>query len=260
MTRRIVLFACQGAQLVGTLDAAEGSTGLLLVSGGNEVRSGAWGGQAQLAARLASEGFPVFRFDRRGIGDSEGDNGGFRSSTPDLAAALATFKAECPQLTRVVGLGNCDAATALVLAKGAGLDGLVLSNPWTFADDGPAPAPPAALREHYRRRLGDPRALLRLVTGQVSPARLLASLRQALRHSPPPPEGLATNMADALARYPGRVRILLAGRDRTAQAFLAGWNRQDPRLHMCPGASHSFVEPEARDWYAAQVLAALREA
>ena len=29
---------------------------------------------------------------------------------------------------------------------------------------------------------------------------------------------------------------------------------------MCPGASHSFVEPEARDWYAAQVLAALREA
>ena len=117
MTRRIVLFACQGAQLVGTLDAAEGSTGLLLVSGGNEVRSGAWGGQAQLAARLASEGFPVFRFDRRGIGDSEGENGGFRSSTPDLAAALATFKAECPQLTRVVGLGNCDAATALVLAK-----------------------------------------------------------------------------------------------------------------------------------------------
>src|SRR3546814_6776173 len=67
-------------------------TGLLIVAGGNELRSGAHRGMAKLAARLARDGFPVFRFDRRGVGDSEGENGGFLSSGPDIAEAVAAFQ------------------------------------------------------------------------------------------------------------------------------------------------------------------------
>lgn len=256
MTRRLVIFTCEGAQMAGTLDEGPASTGLLLVSGGSEIRSGSWAGQARLAATVAAQGFPVFRFDRRGVGDSEGVDFGFRSSAPDIAAALAAFRAECPQLTRVVGLGNCDAASALMLAGGAGCDALVLSNPWTIEDDSAAP-PPAAVRDHYRRRLSDPRAILRLLSGKVSPMKLLASLRDALKPAPPA-TGLAVEMEAALRGFSGEVRILLAGRDRTAQAFLAAWNAKDPRLETCPEASHSFVEPQARDWYAARVLDALK--
>ncbi|OYZ24028.1 MAG: esterase, partial [Novosphingobium sp. 16-62-11] len=53
MTRRHVTFLCEGARLFGTLDIgqASGATGLLIVSGGNELRAGAWCGQAQLAAK-----------------------------------------------------------------------------------------------------------------------------------------------------------------------------------------------------------------
>ena len=146
MRRRQVIFDCEGAVLLGSLDEAAGTTGLLLVTGGNEVRSGAWAGQAMFAARIAAAGFPVFRFDRRGVGDSEGANGEFRASGPDLAAALACFRRECPQVMRVVALGNCDAASALMLAGGAGCDALVLSNPWTTeqdeSGDNPAPPPP----------------------------------------------------------------------------------------------------------------------
>ncbi|EJL35363.1 hypothetical protein PMI02_00195, partial [Novosphingobium sp. AP12] len=80
MTRRHFAFMCEGDRLVATLDTAPGRTALLLVSGGNEVRSGAWSGQARFAARIAAWGFPVLRFDRRGVGDSEGENGGFRSA------------------------------------------------------------------------------------------------------------------------------------------------------------------------------------
>ena len=256
MTRRHLAFACEGAQLIGTLDEAASDTGLLLVSGGNEVRAGAWGGQAQLAARIAAEGFPVFRFDRRGVGDSTGENRGFRHSAADIAAALAAFRAACPHLARVVALGNCDAASALMLAQGAGADALVLCNPWTIESDDAAP-PPAALRDHYRQRLADPRALLRLLTGKVSPARLLASLRDALR-KPPPPTSLAQDMAAGIAAYAGPVRFLLAGRDRTAQAFAATWPGNDARCITCAGATHSFVEADARDWLAEQVLGALR--
>ena len=135
MSRLALTFECQGCQLAGTLDTAPGKTGLLIISGGNELRSGAFSGQSQLAARIAASGFPVFRFDRRGIGDSDGENRGFASSRKDIAAAMDAFRAMCPQMDSVVAFGNCDAASALMLSGGEGCDALILSNPWTF-DEG----------------------------------------------------------------------------------------------------------------------------
>lgn len=256
--RRIHLtFPCEGATLVGTLDAAPGETGLLIVTGGNELRSGPWASQAMLAARLAAAGHPVFRYDRRGVGDSSGPNLGFREEAADIAAALAAFREAAPQLTRIAAWGNCDAASALMLTGGAGCDGLILSNPWTIEDDNNE-APPEAIRAHYTRRLRDPRALLRLLSGKVSLRSLFASLRSALRPTPPP-SSLAQDMAAGLARFAGPVAILLAERDRTAQAFKSGWPANDQRVLTCPGASHSFVEPAAREWLDAQMLEALRD-
>lgn len=254
MTRRHIAFSCDGSRLVATLDQASGDTALLIVSGGNEIRAGAWNGQALLAARLASSGHPVLRFDRRGVGDSEGENRGFRHSGPDIAAALALLRAECPKVTRVVAFGNCDAAAALMLGAGCGADALVLANPWTIEDES-AEAPPAALCAHYARRLASPAALLRLVTGKVSPARLLRSLLAMGRK--PTPSTLGGEVARGLDRFGGQASLLLAGRDRTAQAFLAQWDKADPRLASCPGASHSFVEPEAQAWLDQQIIAAL---
>jgi alpha-beta hydrolase superfamily lysophospholipase len=92
--RRLIEFPCEGETLFGTLDEAPGTTGLLIVSGGNEIRVGAHRGMALLAGRLAGAGHPVFRFDRRGIGDSTGENHGFESSADDIAAAAAAFRRE----------------------------------------------------------------------------------------------------------------------------------------------------------------------
>jgi alpha/beta superfamily hydrolase len=129
MSRRHFTFECEGARLAGTLDPGSSATGLLIVTGGNELRSGPWGSQAELAARIAASGFPVLRFDRRGVGDSEGENAGFSASAPDIAAALHAFKAHVPKLKQVVAYGNCDAASALMLASGQGCEALVLANP-----------------------------------------------------------------------------------------------------------------------------------
>ncbi|MFA7587500.1 MAG: hydrolase 1, exosortase A system-associated, partial [Novosphingobium sp.] len=216
--------------------------------------------QAQFAARIAAQGFPVFRFDRRGIGDSEGTNRGFQQSEADIRAAIAAFRAVSPATIRIVGYGNCDAATALALAGGAGCDGLLLGNPWTLetAED---QTPPSVVRDHYRRRLADPAAILRLLTGKVSIAALLGSLRQATRPQPPA-NPLARAMADGLDQFAGDIRFLLAGRDRTAQAFLSTWQAlgrsADPTIRMFEDASHSFVEASAREWLVAQTLDMLR--
>lgn len=257
MSRRHLAFACDGARLVGTIDDAPGATGLLIVSGGNEIRAGAWNGQALLAARLAARGVPVFRFDRRGVGDSEGANAGFRHSAPDIRAALAAFRAAAPHVGRVIAWGNCDAASALMLGAGLGADGLVLSNPWTIdtpdeSDDDAQAAPPAALRAHYARRLRDPAALLRLLRGGVSLSGLFASLLAMVRR--PKPTTLAGEVRDGIAAFTGPVRILIAGRDRTALAFLGQWDKHDPRLAQCPDASHSFVETEAHEWLEQQIF------
>jgi exosortase A-associated hydrolase 1 len=260
MSRLPLSFGCGDLRLAATLDTAPGTTGLLIVSGGNEIRAGAFSGQARLAARIARAGFPVFRFDRRGVGDSEGENKGFRHSAKDIAAALEAFRAIAPQVTRVMAFGNCDAASALMLAGGEGLAGLVLSNPWTIeqeADGGEPTPPPAAIRARYIEKLANPREISRLLSGGVDLRNLARGLLRSVAPAPAA-SSLSAEMREGLARFPGEVRILLATADRTAQVFEAAWDKDDPRIHRCEGAGHAYVEPEHRDWLLAQILAALR--
>jgi exosortase A-associated hydrolase 1 len=260
MSRRHFSFACEGEVLAGTLDEAGGPAGLLVVSGGNETRAGAFSGMAELAARLAAAGHPVLRFDRRGTGDSTGENAGFRGSGPDIAAAIAAFRAEVPGLRRIVGLGNCDAASALMLAGGAGCDALVLANPWTFDAEAAEQHSGAELRRRYAEKLRNPRELARLLAGKVSLAKLAGGLRRALVPGSAGGSVLASEMAGALARYQGEARILLAERDRTAQAFRENWPGGAWPVEICAGASHAFAEAEAREWLFGRVVEALRGA
>jgi len=257
MSRVQLHFNCQGAAIAGTLDTAPGNTGLLIVSGGNELRAGAFSGQAQLAARVAAAGHPVFRFDRRGVGDSTGANLGFRHSAPDLAAALATFRVAAPAMNRVVAFGNCDAASALMLAGGAGCDALLLSNPWTIEDAADDTPPPEAVRARYLEKLKRPSEIARLLRGRVNLGKLARGLRQAAKPTAAP-SSLAEEMRAGIAAYRGEVRFLIAAADRTAQAFESQWNRADPRILRCEGASHAWVEAHARDWLDARILEALR--
>jgi hypothetical protein len=167
-----------------------------------------------------------------------------------------------PQVSRVVAFGNCDAASALMLARGAGCDGLVLSNPWTIEQDASGGAeddtpPPAAIRARYFDKLKNPREIMRLMGGGVDISKLARGMAQALRPAPPP-SSLAREMAAGRSDFAGPVRILLATADRTAQVFEAAWDRSDPRIQRCEGAGHAYVEPAHRDWLEAQILASLK--
>jgi len=254
MTRRPVTFPCGGARLSGMLDCGNlhGQTGLMIVSGGTEVRAGAFAGQADMAARLAdTAGVPVFRFDRRGIGDSEGNDPGWQGARDDIAAALGTFRAAMPGMRRVVGYGLCDAASALMLHAATlgdhGFDALVLANPWMLDGDDQGHSP-GALRRRYGANLIDPRAWGRLVSGQVNLLRLLRGLGRATRREPAA-SPLIAQMQAGLARYEGPVTLLAAAGDRVGAQFCAVWPGDDPRLVIHPGHSHSFTDdPDACAW------------
>lgn len=253
--RGLIEFECVGETLLGTLDPAEGTTGLLIVSGGNEIRMGAHRGMAQLAARLASHGVPVFRFDRRGIGDSTGENGGYASSCPDIAAAVEAFRHHVPNLRHLAAFGNCDAATALVLfGKAARIDRLILSNPWVIepADDLP---PAAAIRARYFERLRDPREWGRLLTGGVNIIKLINGLKKISSK-----RDEASGLGDSVfAALPASAIVILAERDATAQAFAAEAERRRWPGTIIPidTSSHSYARDGDGDALFGAIFAAL---
>ena len=243
-------FDCEGATLAGVAHAADGDTGVVIVTGGVQTRTGSHRGFVDLADRLAAAGYPVLRFDRRGVGDSDGDDPGFRDSAPDIAAAVAALRQACPNIRQVVGWGLCDGASALALHGAAlGLDGLMLANPWASDSDGATDLPPrAAVAARYRERLASPREWLRLARGGID---LRKAVRGLLRVAQPEPiPQLARAMADGLSRFDGSVLVLLAERDATAQAFAALWkaapfrllrDRSNIDLATIAGATHTFA-------------------
>ena len=267
--RRHVTFQCADDTLAGTLDDAAGAAGLLIVSGGNEIRCGAHGGQAELAQHFAQAGHPVFRYDRRGIGDSEGDNGEFESSADDIAAAVAAFRAEAPHVTHIAAFGNCDAATALALFQmGLSIDTLILANPWVIEQeasgeaDEEAPTTPsaAAIRARYWARIKNPRSIIDLFSGKINLRKLVGGLAKASQREEA--SGLAVRLAKALGETDRPVQILLAKRDTTALAFFAAWkdtvfeearSRENIRLTEYDSASHSFADAGAKAWLKAQI-------
>lgn len=243
--RRLLSFECEGAELAASLDPAPGPTGLLLVTGGSQTRIGSHRMYERLAKALAGQGFPCLRFDRRGVGDGGGEDPGFRGSGPDLAAAAAALRKEAPRLERVMGLGLCDGATALALfGTAAGLDALILVNPWLVETEADAPAP-AAIRAHYRKRLLSREGWKKILSGAVNYRKLLKGLRKASKDQGSP---LAREAAAALRASGLRAWLILAEEDATAIAAVqelkaAAFDGLVEGREIVKSDSHTFARP-----------------
>lgn len=252
MIRRILTIPCEGGWIVATIDGPAGATrGWVFVTGGSQTRVGPHRLYERLAVTLAARGEAVIRFDRRGVGDSPGDDAGYAAAGPEIASAASALRAAFPPLAEVRGFGLCDGATALALFGPAnGIVRPVLANPWVVepADDLP---PAAAIRGHYRERLRDRGAWLRLARGGVDIRRLIRGLRRSAQVEQP---RLAAAVA---ARLTPGTQVVLAEGDGTARAFADAWRRLpdapaiDPISISTP--SHSFATPQAF----AQLAAAL---
>lgn len=273
MTRSFHPFECEEQTLAGTLDEGSLTTGLIIVSGGNEIRSGAHAGMARLAQEIAKKGYPVFRYDRRGIGDSSGTNRGFLETQDDISSAIEQFHKINPQIERVVAFGNCDAASALaIFGANIAVDMVILANPWVIEEtdnssEAPTAPPPSAIRSRYWERIKNPTSIIDLITGKIDLRKLASGLKQATQKQEN--TALSILLRDGLIRLGVPTRILLANRDTTARAFLAAWSSKDfaaarvkPNIttKTLDSASHSFADDNSKLWLENQLLEALENA
>ena len=260
--RRLIRFACGSDALSGSIDEGPRSVGLLCVTGGSQIRTGPHRMLHRIATQVAAAGYPVLRYDRRGVGDSDGDDPGYLGSGPDLSAAAAAFRAEAPQVTTLVGFGLCDGATTLALyGKAAGMTALALANPW-LVEAAPDDLAPAAARAHYRGRFLSPRAWADVLSGKVDILGAAKSLFGAV--AGPEDKSLAARVATSLTPYAGKMTLILASGDGTAITARSCWNDaafahvSGEKIVTVETDAHTFARPNDLDAVVAEVISLLR--
>ena len=92
MPERALTFACESEPLLAVLHTPDADKdkkiGVVIVVGGAQSRVGSHRMFVTLARGLADLGCAVLRFDRRGMGDSGGDDPGFDDCNEDIIAAV----------------------------------------------------------------------------------------------------------------------------------------------------------------------------
>lgn len=286
MTERALTFECRGVELVGILHpAAEpGTTGVVVVVGGGpQYRVG---GHRQLvlwARRMAAAGFPVLRFDYRGMGDSGGTFPTFEHIDDDIQCAVDRLFLEQPQLRQVVLWGECDGASAIVYYawRDRRVRGVVLLNPWARTE---ALRAKAVLRHYYLKRLLEPSFWRKLISLRFNPLDSLRSIwrvwrssRQSLRGVAVPEQAgsdlsaplsrelpLPERLLAGWQRFDGRIMLVMGGRDLIAREFdelikgsppwQAAVASADLTRHDLPEGDHTFSSAAMRDQVAAWAL------
>lgn len=232
------------------------TTGVVVVVGGPQYRAGSHRQFVHLARHLASEGYPVLRFDARGMGDSTGSQRDFEHIGDDIGAAIDALMTHLPEVRRVVLCGLCDgAASALLYLDGradARVQGLCLLNPWVRSEASHART---QVKHYYGQRLMQREFWLKLLRGQVAGA-ALRSLWTSLRagggsfDNDADEPSFQTRMARTWQRFGGHILLALSGNDYTAREFsevvaahpawVGALDKKNIQVHAADAADHTF--------------------
>ncbi len=235
---RALVFACADDQLYGVLHAgaAEATLGVVVVvAGGPQYRAGAHRQFVNLGRHLARDGYPVLRFDLRGMGDSSGTHQGFEQSDADIRAAVDALLQQRPGLREVVLVGECESASGILFYawRDPRVSDAVLINPWVRTVEGRAQV---IIRHYYLHRLLSAEFWQLVFSGGYRVGESLRSMvevardyvrgRRQMARSRAAPElhdlsslPLPERTAEGLRRFKGRALLLMSGLDLIAREF-----------------------------------------
>lgn len=270
-----ISFMCGDAELAGVLHRGTKDARLgvvIVVAGGPQYRVGAHRQFVSLARLMASNGYPVLRFDLRGMGDSSGEHLGYHQSRADIRAAVDELMRQEPGLKQVALFGECESASGILFyaEKDARVSQIALANPWVRTAEGQAEV---ILKHYYMDRLKSPEFWRGVVQGKLNIRASVGSFgtvlrdywrgRQAKRvdasaaglpdfdHLP-----LPAKTAEGMRRFKGPVLLLMSGRDYIAREFdevtksHEAWKGllTDARVRRkdIADADHTFSKPEAK--------------
>jgi uncharacterized protein len=264
-TEHALSFACAGEELLGIVTAPEQPkpTGVLIVVGGPQYRVGSHRQFLLLARALAKAGYPVMRFDYRGMGDSTGDLRDFEVVNDDIAAAIDAFRVRCPDVFKIVLCGLCDAASASLLywdaTRDSKISGLILLNPWVRSEITLART---HVKYYYGKRLLQAEFWRKLLTGKIGLTQAIRGFIFSVRNAcqanfenlQDPRIFFQQRMARGLWNFTGPVLLILSGNDYTAKEFLEhckddfdclnALNDQKITMVEISGADHTFSSVE----------------
>lgn len=233
-----VVFTCQGEELSGVLHrgAAASTVGIVIVvAGGPQYRAGAHRQFVMLARMFAGRGYPVLRFDLRGMGDSSGEYLGFEQSRPDIRAAVDELQRQVPGVQRVMLFGECESATGILFYayQDPRVHKVALANPWVRTEEGRAEV---ILKHYYRDRLTSRKFWVDMLRGRMNVGRAIVSFAQVLKTFLMGRKSLRAGVdktarddldglplvaktAEGLRRFQGRTLLLMSGCDYIAREF-----------------------------------------
>jgi exosortase A-associated hydrolase 1 len=263
-------FACEHETLFGILARPEqlSDLGIVIVVGGPQTRVGSHRQFVLLSRALAAAGYPVLRFDVRGMGDSTGPQRSFEAITPDIGAAIDTLQKQYPAVRRIVLWGLCDAASATLLycdeIHDKRIAGLCLLNPWVRSE---ATLAKTQVKHYYGQRLLQKEFWTKLLSGRLNIVRSVAELVRKLGQATAKTElqpGFQERMAHGWKDFTGPILLILSGDDYTAKEFLEYTGSADnwrglleqagvTRIDIA-AADHTFSSAEWRDTVAASCL------
>ncbi|MCF7982724.1 MAG: hydrolase 1, exosortase A system-associated [Pseudomonadales bacterium] len=241
------------------------STGVLIVVGGPQYRVGSHRQFVIMARRLSQQGIPVFRFDYKGMGDSEGSVSSFEGIQDDIKSAIDTFFLLSGGMKRVVIWGLCDGASAACLYghKDKRVGGLILVNPWVTMGSSKAKT---YIKYYYFRQLLEMDFWRRLLSGDVNIKKSLKEFANTIKISLTPAKqakrgevskerGLQERMLMGIKAFNGDVLTVVSGQDLTAAEFNdllntnAQWRSVFEQKNLSrvdfPSADHTFSQ---RSW------------
>ena len=280
-----VIFEVCGDELVGILHSPSepSNIGVLIVVGGPQYRIGSHRHFVEIARDIATAGYPVLRFDCRGMGDSEGVARDFQKVGDDVRLAADCLFQHVDSLSSYVAWGLCDAASAILMhmINDDRLRGIVLLNPWIRRDDTLART---TITHYYRKRFQSLNAWKRLISGNVSIRTTALDFMRGLNSvvalfikSISPTMNSQLQLRDFrdimrvnLSRFTGSVLIILADSDLTAAEFLdvsksdKRWRKvlsnDDIEMTVISDADHTFSFQAAKAEVTNCTLAFLRRA